>query len=53
MSATSKTLKKKPIKGLQRHIAVKSKKNPSAFFGKSKDGIDGLAFQKKLRDEWK
>ena len=28
------------------------KKDASAFFGKLKDGIDGLAYQKKLRGEW-
>jgi hypothetical protein len=48
-----KEIKTKHLKGLIKRVSTKTKKNPSAFFGKMKDGTDGLAYQKKLRDEWK
>ncbi len=53
MTAEAKTIKKNHVKGLIRRVSAKSRKDPSAFFGKIKDGVDGLAYQKKLRDEWK
>ena len=53
MTSIVKNIKKKRVKILIKKISVKSTKNASAFFGKLKDGVDGLAYQKKLRDEWK
>ena len=53
MTAAIKVIKTKHVKGLIKRIYAQKKKAPSAFFGKLKDGLDGLAFQKKLRDEWK
>ncbi|MEK6783358.1 MAG: hypothetical protein AABY93_16775 [Bacteroidota bacterium] len=53
MTTEAKTIKKNHLKGLIKRVSTKSKKDPSAFFGKVKDGVDGLAYQKKLRDEWK
>ena len=53
MTTITKKIKKQHTKALLKRTSVKSKKNPSAFFGKLKDGVDGLAYQKKLRDEWK
>ena len=53
MTTTAKKIMKQHIKALLKRTSVKSKKDPSAFFGKLKDGTDGLAYQKKLRDEWK
>lgn len=53
MITRAKTIKKNHVKGLLSRVSTKSKKDPSAFFGKIKDGVDGLAYQKKLRDEWK
>jgi len=54
MTILTKTIKTNHVKGLIKKVSSKSKKkNPSAFFGKMKDGVDGLAYQKKLRDEWK
>ena len=49
----SKKIKKQHIQALLKRTSAKSKKSASAFFGKLKDGMDGLAYQKKLRDEWK
>jgi len=48
----SKKIKKEHVKSLLKRKSTKTKKNPSAFFGKLKDGVDGLSYQKKLRDEW-
>jgi hypothetical protein len=48
-----KKIKKQHTKALLERISVKSKKTPSAFFGKLKDSVDGLAYQKKLRYDWK
>jgi hypothetical protein len=53
MTAAIKDIKTKHVKGLIKRISAQKKKDPSSFFGKLKDGLDGLAFQKKLRDEWK
>ena len=53
MTTEAKNIKKKRIKTLIKRVSAKSRKNASAFFGKLKDGVDGLAYQKKLRDEWK
>ena len=53
MTSVAKKIKKQHIKTLLRRAASKSKKNPSVFFGKLKDGVDGLGYQKNLRDEWK
>lgn len=53
MTTTAKKIKKQHIKALLKRTSVKSKKNASAFFGKLKDGTDGLTYQKKLRDEWR
>ena len=52
MTEVVKKIKKEHPKKLRKRTSVKAKKNPSAFFGKLKDGIDGLAYQKKLRSEW-
>lgn len=40
------------VKKLIERVSKTSKKNPSAFFGKVKDGVDGLIYQKKHRNEW-
>lgn len=53
MTTAAKNIKRKHVKGLMKRVSTKSKKNASAFFGKIKDSVDGLAYQKKLRDEWK
>ena len=53
MTTKAKAIKRNHVKDLIKRVSVKSKKNPSSFFGKIKDGVDGLAYQKKLRDEWK
>ena len=53
MTTIVKAIKAKHAKSLAKRVSVKAKKDPSAFFGKLKDGVDGLAFQKKLRNEWK
>ena len=53
MTTEAKKIKGKHVKELLGRTSARLKKNPSAFFGKLKDGIDGLAYQKKLRDEWK
>jgi len=50
--ATTEKVKKRRIQSLVSQIKSKRKKNASRFFGKLKDGIDGLTFQKKIRDEW-
>lgn len=52
MTTQAKNIKKKHVKALMKRVSSKFKKNPSAFFGKLKDGVDGLTYQKKLRDEW-
>ena len=52
MTTTAKKIKKEHVKSLLKRKSAKAKKNPSAFFGKLKDGTDGLSYQKKLRDEW-
>ena len=52
MTTTAKKIKKEHVKSLLKRKSVKAKKNPSSFFGKLKDGMDGLSYQKKLRDEW-
>jgi hypothetical protein len=52
MTAEAKKIVKRRSKALLKRVATKSKKNPSDFFGKLKDGVDGLAYQKKLRHEW-
>jgi hypothetical protein len=52
MTTVAKKIKKQHTKTLLKRTSVKSTKNPSAFFGKLKDGVDGLAYQKKLRNEW-
>lgn len=44
--------KKKVEKALARAVSVKRKKTLRKHFGKLKRGLDGLAYQKKLRDEW-
>jgi hypothetical protein len=36
-----------------RKAVSRSHKNPSKFFGKLKDGVDGLTYQRKVRNEWK
>jgi hypothetical protein len=51
-TTVKKLVKKNRVKGLLKPVSTKSRKNPSAFFGRIKDGVDGLAYQKKLRDEW-
>lgn len=53
MTAEAKKIKKKHVKALIKRVSSGRKKNPSAFFGKLKDGVDGLKFQRELRDEWK
>lgn len=53
MTTQAKNIKKRHVKNLMKRISTKTKKNPSAFFGKLKDGVDGLAYQKKVRNEWK
>ncbi len=53
MTTEIKAIKAKRVKGLLKRVSTKKEKNPSFFFGKLKDGVDGLAYQKKLRDEWK
>lgn len=53
MTTSAKKIKREHVKTLIKRTSSKSKKNASAFFGKLKDGMDGLAYQKKLRDEWK
>jgi len=52
MTTAAKKIKKEHLKSLLQRKSAKAKKNSSAFFGKLKDGVDGLAYQKKLRDEW-
>jgi len=52
MTTAAKKIKKEHINSLLKRKSIKTKKNPSAFFGKLKDGTDGLSYQKKLRDEW-
>jgi hypothetical protein len=53
MATAVKKIRETRVKNLLKKAGSKSKKNPSAFFGKLKDGIDGLAYQKDLRNEWK
>jgi len=53
MTSITRKVKSAKIKALKKRVASKSRKNPSSFFGKLKDGVDGLTYQKKLRDEWK
>jgi hypothetical protein len=53
MTSQEKAIKKKRIKTLLKRVSAKTRKNPSAFFGKLKDGVDGLEYQKKVRNEWK
>jgi len=52
MTTAAKKIKKEHVKLLLKRKTTKAKKNPSSFFGKLKDGVDGLSYQKKLRDEW-
>ena len=52
MTTVAKNIKKQHTKALLKRTATKAKKNPSAFFGKLKDGVDGLVYQKKVRNEW-
>ncbi len=52
MSTSTKVKTEKNVKLDKKRAASLSKKNPAAFFGKLKDGVDGLAYQKKLRGEW-
>ena len=51
MTTEAKKIKEKHIKELLKRTSAKLKKNPSAFFGKLKDGIDGLEYQRKVRNE--
>jgi len=53
MATTIKKIQKTGLDKLFKKVVHKSRKNPSAFFGKSKDGLDGLTYQRKLRNEWK
>jgi hypothetical protein len=53
MTTAVKKIRETRIKNLFKKAVSKSKKNPSAFFGKLKDGVDGLTYQKDFRNEWK
>jgi hypothetical protein len=44
--------KKKVKEALALMTSSKKKKTLRIHFGKLKRGIDGLAYQKKMRDEW-
>jgi len=52
MSTSTKEITEKKMKLDKKRVTSVNKKNPAAFFGKLKDGVDGLAYQKKLRGEW-
>ena len=49
----AKNAKEEKVREAVKKITTKTKKDASKFFGKLKDGVDGLAYQKKLRNEWK
>ena len=53
MTTAVKKMRKARLAKLLKKVGSKSRKNPSAFFGKFKDGTEGLTYQKKLRNEWK
>lgn len=44
--------KKKVVEALARATSTKKKKTLRKHFGSLKRGLDGLAYQKKVRDEW-
>ncbi|MBY0432956.1 MAG: hypothetical protein K2U26_02485 [Cyclobacteriaceae bacterium] len=44
--------KQKVKKALAQATGAKKKKTLRNHFGKLKRGIDGLAYQRKVRDEW-
>ncbi len=46
MTTAAKKIKKEHVKLLLKRKTTKAKKNPSSFFGKLKDGVDGLSYQK-------
>ena len=49
----AKNAKKEKVREAVNKVTAKTKKDASKFFGKLKDGVDGLAYQKKARNEWK
>ncbi len=49
----AKNAKEEKVREAVKKITAKTKKDASKFFGKLKDGVDGLAYQKKARNEWK
>lgn len=53
MATTIKKSRKTRLQKLLKTAEMERPKNPSAFFGKLKDGVDGLSHQKKLRNEWR
>jgi len=48
-----KNAKEEEVKTILKKITSTTKKNASKFFGKIKNGTDGLNYQRKLRNEWK
>ena len=49
---TNKITDKEIKKAIKEMLVNKKKKSLRAFFGTAVEKIDGVEFQKKLRDEW-
>ena len=47
-----KDASKKEVEKILKKLSEKKNGNLKKYFGANKNGIDGLAFQKKVRAEW-
>jgi hypothetical protein len=49
---TKEKIRKNKTKGASKKIVISNSKSVSALFGINKKEVDGLKFQKKVRNEW-